>query len=354
MNAERPEPKAPLRRVPADRLNRVVAAIFVQAGMSEPDAQTVAEALVWANLRDVPSHGVSRVERYLDFIRRGDLDPKAVPEIRSITHAAFVCQANRAAGPIAFTFAAREASRRCVQSGIAFGLIRGTTHTGAIGRYVDMLAADGRSGIAANAGPANMAYFGASAAGVSTSPFAMAVPGHACAPVLDFSTAAIAMGKLRGMADRQETLAPGLALDAHGQPTQNPAMAKTSMPLAGAVGSGLAFMFECLTSILAGEPIIAPVLAARTKGRHVQNAFILAIDVAQFRPLDDFKDDLREFMTQIELLPRQSGVATLLAPGERGARAATRNREAGIPLSDKTLKMLENLSGRAIDWSAGR
>jgi ureidoglycolate dehydrogenase (NAD+) len=206
---------------------------------------------------------------------------------------------------------------------------------------------EGRIGIAASAGPANMAYFGAKAAGLSTSPFAIAVPGGPVVPILDFSTAAIPMGKLRGMADRHEALAPGLALDALGQPTEDPTAAKTPLPLAGAKGSGLSFMFECLTSILAGAPIIAPSLSGRSKGRHVQNAFILAIDVARFRPVDAFRRDLKDLIARIEALPRQPGVAKLLAPGERGAMTARRNLETGIPLSEKTLAMLERLSGTA-------
>ena len=38
------------------------------------DAATVADVLVWANLRGVDSHGVLRVPKYVEWIEAGDLD----------------------------------------------------------------------------------------------------------------------------------------------------------------------------------------------------------------------------------------------------------------------------------------
>jgi hypothetical protein len=48
-------------------------------GASAADAAIVAEGLVWANLRGVDGHGVSRLPSYLKMIERGEIDPKAQP-----------------------------------------------------------------------------------------------------------------------------------------------------------------------------------------------------------------------------------------------------------------------------------
>ncbi|HYR33306.1 MAG TPA: Ldh family oxidoreductase, partial [Burkholderiales bacterium] len=64
-----------------ERLRALVAEIFVRAGMVEDNARTVAEVLVWAELRGMGSHGVMRVPRYVEWMRRGDLNGR--PEMKT-------------------------------------------------------------------------------------------------------------------------------------------------------------------------------------------------------------------------------------------------------------------------------
>jgi hypothetical protein len=84
-----------------DDLARFIAAIFGAKGMSAEDAATVAEGLVLANLRGTDGHGVVRLPTYLDFIDRGQLDPRARPKPRAIGPSAIVLDCARAAGPVA-------------------------------------------------------------------------------------------------------------------------------------------------------------------------------------------------------------------------------------------------------------
>jgi len=63
-------PRAKIR-VGADDLRAMVAGIFAARGVQEADAAAVAGTLVWANLRGIDSHGVSRVPRYPRAVRQG-------------------------------------------------------------------------------------------------------------------------------------------------------------------------------------------------------------------------------------------------------------------------------------------
>ena len=54
--------------------------VFTQMGLPREDAKTEAEALIWANLRGVDSHGVLRIPWYVDNIDKGIMNPK--PDIR--------------------------------------------------------------------------------------------------------------------------------------------------------------------------------------------------------------------------------------------------------------------------------
>ena len=64
-----------------ERLRALVGDIFVRAGMVEANARTVADVLVWAELRGMGSHGVMRVPRYVEWMRRGDLNGQ--PQIKT-------------------------------------------------------------------------------------------------------------------------------------------------------------------------------------------------------------------------------------------------------------------------------
>lgn len=315
-----------------ERLRALVGDIFMRAGMVEASARTVAEVLVWADLRGMGSHGVMRVPRYVDWMKRGDLNGQ--PKIKTAASGATITlDADRAAGPVAMTQAAELAVAKAKETGIALVLVRSTTHTGAIGYYTQLGARAGMATIAITASVPNMAYHGARAAGVSTAPLSIAVPGEDEPLAVDMGSGVVSIGKLAQARRSGETLGAGLALDAKGEPTTDPRSATIPLPLGGPKGSGLALLIECLSSLLAGNPILSEALEGTAKGkRHYQNALIIAIDVARFLPLPEFKQQVHRLIRNIKALPAQAG-AEILVPGERGHRHAERTKDIKLPPS---------------------
>src|SRR5262245_33034713 len=180
-------------------LARFVAQVLVGNQMAATDAAIVGDALVWANLRGKDGHGVVRLPRYVEMIHDGDLDPGASPALSIETAAMFVLDARRAAGAVAMTRAIEEACRRAKASGACFGLVRETTHVGAIGRFAYQAAEAGCAVLIAAAGPPFMAYHGTSVPSLSTSPLAIGVPGDAEPVVLDLATSVASIGRIRQM-----------------------------------------------------------------------------------------------------------------------------------------------------------
>lgn len=320
--------------VRADDLRRFTTDIFTRAGMSDADARVVADVLVWANLRGVDSHGVLRVPRYVDWIRSGEVNPTARPAVVTETAAVVVLEGDRAAGPVAMTVAMTHALRKAREAGVGLVLVRGTTHTAALGHYTLTAARAGLAAIAFAASTPLMAYHGARAAGVSTTPISIAVPGGAGGPLLlDMSTSVVAMGKLLQASKTGERLPEGAAIDADGRPTTDPKRAAIPLPVGGPKGSGLALMIECLTSLVLGNPIVAEVLEDTETGRrHRQNALVLALDVSRFGDPTWFRRELDRVIGALKALPRAAGVDEILMPGERGNRTLARRTRDGIPL----------------------
>lgn len=332
----------------ADRaeLERFAAAALMQKGVSPQDAATVAGALVWADMRDVGSHGLFRLPRYVQFIERGDVNPTARVETRLALPAALVLEANKAFGAVAMMHATRAACEQASRAGVCYAIVSHTTHTGAIGHYATWAAERGFAAIIASAGTANMAYHGARKASLSTSPLAIAVPGKDGPIALDFSTAIVGVGRLAQLKERGETLPEGVALDDDGDPTTDPGKASLPLPLGGAKGSGLALMLECLAGVLAGTPLLVGMIAPGVEPWHAHNAIVIALDVGQFRPLGAFQADLAELSAGVKALPRRPGFDELLLPGERGNRAYARSSAQGVAISAGTWAQLEKLSAR--------
>jgi ureidoglycolate dehydrogenase (NAD+) len=177
-----------------------------------------------------------------------------------------------------------------------------------------------------------MAYHGARAAGVSTAPLSIAVPGEHEPLALDMGSGVVSLGKLMQARRSGEALAPDLALDAQGSPTTDPRKAAIPLPLGGAKGSGLALMIECLASLLAGNPILAEALEGTPAGRrHTQNGLVIALDIARFFPLGEFRSQAKRLIHALKNLPSRPNTEILM-PGERGSRtAAARKDDVPVP-----------------------
>ena len=319
--------------VPADQLRTLATEILEAAGLSADHAEIVAGAFIWANLRGVDSHGVSRLPRYLELFDEGEANVHPQVVTTRVRDAALLVQADRAPGPLALTLAMREAIAVARQTGVAWATVRGTVHTGAIGYYTSMAAAEGMAGIGIVAGVPNMAYEGARGAAVATSPLAIALPAAEHPDfVLDMATATIALGKIAQYKARGELLPEGVAVTAEGEPTVDPEQAKIPLPVGGAKGSGMSLAFELLASGLAANPIVSQ-FHAGVKG-HRQNATLIAVDIEAFLPVDDFKAIVDQTIDAVSALP-PSGDAAVLVPGARGASTQLERSSSGIPLPPK-------------------
>jgi LDH2 family malate/lactate/ureidoglycolate dehydrogenase len=331
----------PRVRVPVDELRTLVSETFVAAGMSADHAATTAEPFIWANLRGIDSHGVSRVPRYLELFASGESNPTPKIAIRRPRPATLIVDADRAPGPLALSEAMRAAIDVARETGVAWATVRATTLSGSIGFYSSLAAQQRMLGIAIVAGMPNMGYHGAKGVGVATSPLSIAIPGGRHADlILDMATAGIALGKIAEYRMNGEELPPGMALTAEGEPTTDPSVAKIPLPVGGAKGSGMSLAFELLSSGLAGNPIVAPYHAATPEGRrHRQNATLIAVDVSAFTDVGDYLAGVDDAIDAIKALPPLDG-AEILYPGERGAAAYAERERDGIPLAPKSWEEL--------------
>ncbi|HCL31363.1 MAG TPA: lactate dehydrogenase [Candidatus Latescibacteria bacterium] len=329
------------RRVRAEDLEGFTAQVFEGLGMPPADAATEAEVLIWANLRGVDSHGVTRLESYQGAIDAGSMNVRPGIRVLSERAGAIFIEGDNAMGPVVTSFAVDRVAEKARAAGVGWGLIRNTTHQGAMGYYVEKLALQGLAGIAVVCNPPNMAPPGAKAAGTHNSPIAFAVPSkERGALIFDMATSIVAFGRVMVAADQGVPLGDDWALDADGQPTTDPALAKFLRPAGGYKGYGLALMFECFTSLMAGNALLAPhILPDRSDDkakRGAQNSFIAAVDVSMFSDVDEMRAEVDELIRAEKSLPTLDGVDEIMVPGDPQQRTLEDRSANGIPLPPGT------------------
>jgi LDH2 family malate/lactate/ureidoglycolate dehydrogenase len=330
--------------------------VFIRAGLQPRDAEIEAEVLVWANLRGVDSHGVLRIPWYVELVDKGVINPRPNIQVVKETPAALLVDADHAFGPVVTTWAMRRVMQKAGEVGIGWSLIRNTTHQGAMGYYPLMAAQEGMAGIAIVCSPPNMAPYGAKAAGVQNSPIAICVPGKRHRPlILDMATSIAAAGKLRLARDRGDKIPVGWALDRDGNATTDPHLAVILLPFGGPKGSGLALMFECLSSLMVGNPLLEPALQGRPGARtDHQNSAVVAINIGTFIDVEAYKAHVDAVVDGIKALPPAEGCTEVLVPGEPEYRTHEERVENGIPLPEGTVRNLRKVAERfKVEMPAG-
>ena len=180
-----------------------------------------------------------------------------------------------------------------------------------------------------------MAYHGASAAGVSTAPLSIAVPGPDGEPIiLDMASGAMSMGQLRLAKQNQTPLPAGLALDANGQPTTDPLQASIPLPMAGPKGYGMALVAELL-----GEAILGQAMDG-------MNWICIAIDLSRFRGRSAYRAAAEACLSELRACPPAPGFDKVQVPGEMEALCRLERLRNGIPIPPNTLTALRALGLR--------
>lgn len=356
-------------RVAWEPLREFSKEVFIKLGMPPEDAETEAAVLSWANLRGVDSHGVLLIPQYIEWVGNGVMNPKPSIEVLKETPSMLSVEADRAFGPVVTVFTMNKAIEKAREVGICWAEISNTTHQGAMGYYPLMAAEKGMAGLAFVCNPPNMAPYGARVAGVCNSPIAISVPAKRHRPLLlDMATSVVAAGKITLALDKGVSIPDSWAIDKDGNPATDPKKAVVLLPFGGAKGSGLALMFECLSSVMMGNPLLGPALFGKEGGaplkavkkeksevigerpghlvRHIQNSVVVAIDISKFTDVESYKEHIDNLIDGIKALPRADGINEIFVPGEPENRNHDDRSRNGIPLPAGTVRNLRSVSER--------
>ena len=208
-------------------LRNLIKDIFAALDVNPDDIQMVVDALMEATLSGYDSHGVMRVARYVDELRRGAIDGRGEFKILKETAAMAFVDGGRALGAVTATRAINLACEKASTVGIGCVSTRNSNDIGRLGSYLREPARRGFLTLITvndSGGLPSVAPFGGAGRFFSTNPIGAGIPRGEEEPIIiDMSTSMTSVGRLRMEAQRASNVPPGWLMDRDGEAVVDPA-----------------------------------------------------------------------------------------------------------------------------------
>jgi LDH2 family malate/lactate/ureidoglycolate dehydrogenase len=335
--------------VTAERLTEIEIGLLIAAGASAEEAEIIARYNVGANLVGHDSHGIILIPQYIDRIKAGHIVPGAPWEIQQETATTTVIDGNWGFGYVVNDRAMRYTIDKAKKQNVAVATVRRQSHIGRLASYPLLASAEGMIAmITADSGRSSKAVapYGGAKARLGTNPICFAIPSNLDGPlVFDMATSAAAAGKINVATARGEQVPAGWLIDSEGKPSTDPRVLRSGgalLPLGGTEGykgTGLAAIVEILSGLLTGLGF-----GVDPQGRHNDGCFMAVFNVAAFRDLATFKQEVTDFAHYLKDTPKAQGFTEVFYPGEVEYRKEQDRRKNGVPIEDATWKRLGDLA----------
>lgn len=275
-------------QITLNEIESTVTAALEAHGATPDVAASVSHAVRVAEAKGNKICGLYYVESYCRQLVSGRVDGTVEPVVTHEKAGAVRVDARFGFAQPAFAAGFAEAVDAARAGGVCGFSIEHSHTCTSLGYFTEQLAEAGLIAIGATNSTARVAPPGGSKPLLGTNPFAMAVPGRdgGVAFQWDFSTSAVALGKITMAAAADEAIPLGWAVDEHGEPTTDPhaALRGSLVSAGGYKGYGIGLMVEVLASALTAgvsswdmEP-----LKAVEGGPHDLGQFYVLIDPAGY------------------------------------------------------------------------
>lgn len=338
--------------VSAETLTTFVHDVALRCGLSTEHADLFTDALMAADLRGIPSHGLFRLGIYSRGFLSGNVNPAPRVSESGDASASRLIDGDNGLGLVVGQLAMDRAVELASENGIGMVSVRNSNHSGVLAVHVLRATGAGMVGFFTSNAPALMAPWGAQEALLSNSPFAYGFPARGGPIVVDMACSAVARGRIRLAALDRQPIPLGWALDAEGNATDDPlaAMEGVVLPMGEYKGSGLAIAHEILATCLSGAVLSMNVPRVFLKhGADTLDAWdvghlAIAINIEALRPRDAFESDVAELTDAVRGATPQPGAGEVLMPGDPEAASVTRLLREGVPVSSETARALSGLA----------
>lgn len=313
-------------------------------------AKQVAQSLVLANLKGHDSHGVIRIIEYVDWVKRGWVDPSGKLEVVREQPCILVLNGNFGFGQVIGREALTLGIAKAKREGACILSLRCSGHLGRVGEFMEMAAEAGLASFAmtnTHGGGILVAPHGGCERRLSANPILGGAP-RTDDPdlIMDMSTCTVAEGKLKVARNKGESLPAGLFVNSRGEPSTSPEEYYADppgaiLPMSGHKGFSLSLFCEVFAGALTGAGCSKPGVS------RVANGFmVFLLDPAAFCGTEFYNTEINALGQFIKSSRLMTGFDEIMLPGEPEAREKSKRQDAGIKIDDTTWQKICKIAER--------
>jgi LDH2 family malate/lactate/ureidoglycolate dehydrogenase len=356
-------------RIKREDLEQFCTDVFMKLGLSRGEAVDSAEILVAADARGIGSHGVGRLWRYENGIKKGIMSGGVQSKVLRETPMSLVLDAQGAMGLSLSKHTMEQVIGKAEAVGAAFASIRNSNHFGIAGYYTEMAARRDMIGICmTNTAALGVPTFGRSAM-FGTNPIAVSVPAlEGRMFTLDMATTCVTRGKVEVYDRENKALPLGWAVDTKGKETVDAHSLLEDMlfqrgggllPLGGEgelfsgyKGYGLAVLVDIMTAIASGGVFGRSVMDSEATSARVCH-FFGAIRLDLFRDPSEMKADMDRLLAELTSAEPAEGCERVYYAGLKEHDAEALSGRIGVPLTAKVAEKLRQIGqGLGVEFPA--
>ena len=341
-----------------DELYKFTHLVFKGIGCPEEHAITAAKALLAADIRGIDSHGVARLSGYMRLWEAKRVN--AMPDVKIVyeTPSTAVVDGDAGLGLVVAPFAMQVAIDKAKQAGTGWVSVRNSNHFGIAGYHAMMALPYDMIGMAMTNASALVAPTFSTERMLGTNPIAVAIPA-ATQPafVADLATTTAANGKLELLQRKNADTPNGWVQDKDGLPSNDANILKKAgalLPLGSDrehgshKGYALGSIVDIFSAVLSGAsygpwapPFPAYVPMPENMPGQGLGHFFGAMRVDAFRPADEFKQHMDNWIQRFRNAKPAEGYDKVLIPGDPEREMEAIRLKDGIPIVESVVNDLK-------------
>jgi 3-dehydro-L-gulonate 2-dehydrogenase len=324
-------------RVSFEVMKSEIKRVLIAVGMPAAKADICAQTHTETSRDGIYSHGLNRVARFVDYIKKGWVDVNAEPSLIKRFGSLENYDGNRGPGILNAKFAINRAIEIAKEQKMGIVTLRNTTHWMRGGTYGWEAAERGFIGICWTNTESCMPAWGAKNTRLGNNPFIMAVPRQEGHIVLDMAMSQYSYGKLQVTRLNNELLPFPGGFDKNGDLTQDPGSIEESMrilPMGYWKGSGFAILLDIIAAVLAGGLATVGIDKVQEGSCGGCCQLFMAIDPYQMGGQEFVKNTLNQTVSYIKSSEPATEGKEVFYPGELTAITRKENMKMGIPVDE--------------------
>jgi L-lactate dehydrogenase len=319
-------------------------AVLARGGLEGGRAGRIARVQVEIEAFGVKTHGLKVLRHVIQRVSEG-AGVERRPALRKESGAIAAYDGEGCVGVECVLTACDEARDRARRHGMGLVSVLGSDWVGVLGYHLASVAREGFlcMGWAQMSGWPCVAPFGGREGRLSTNPMAFSFPRAGEPVVADFSTAAVASGKVWDWCAKGERPPEPLLLDAEGRATDDPTVLKgggTILPFGGRNygfrGTALSMWIEAMTAAAGGVP-------ANAEKKGGQNVHVLAMDIGAMNGAGDYEEAMGGVLDYVLSSAPAPGGPGPMMPGDREWASLGKARAEGLAVEEGLADSLREL-----------